>query len=101
MYEAYSSKFQENLKYYMIYIHIGFVGNTLVIIVILQHERMRTVTNFFLANLALSDLCVGLFCVLPSLLVNLTIEWYLGKVSYLNGDQITKSFKMDYVFIYK
>ncbi|KAK2153156.1 hypothetical protein LSH36_305g01023 [Paralvinella palmiformis] len=41
---------------------------------------MRNVTNFFLANLALSDLCVGVFCVLPNLSKFLSPYWLLGKV---------------------
>lgn len=35
---------------------IGVVGNSLVIYVILSNQRMRTVTNFLLLNLALADL---------------------------------------------
>ena len=35
---------------------LGVVGNSLVIYVILSNQRMRTVTNFLLLNLALADL---------------------------------------------
>ena len=58
-----------------------FAGNVLVIFVILRHRKMRTVTNFFLANLAAADLCVGIFCVLPNLSQNLSPAWVLGRVS--------------------
>ena len=51
------------------------------IFVILRHRKMRTVTNFFLANLAAADLCVGIFCVLPNLIQNLSPSWVLGRVS--------------------
>ena len=59
-------------------------GNSLVIIVILRHRRMRTITNFFLANLAVADLCVGVFCLLPNLSQYLSPYWLLGKVSRFN-----------------
>ncbi len=55
-------------------------GNLLVIFVILRHRRMRTVINCFLANLALSDLLVGVFCVLPNLSSYLSPYWHLGRV---------------------
>jgi len=57
-------------------------GNSLVILVVAAHHRMRTVTNFFLVNLALSDLCVGIFCVLPNMSTYLSPFWILGKVSF-------------------
>jgi len=41
---------------------------------------MRTITNFFLANLAVADLCVGVFCVLPNLSTYLSAPWLLGRV---------------------
>ncbi len=56
-------------------------GNLMVILVILRHHRMRTITNFFLANLAVADFFVGVFCVLPNLMINLKPNWVLGNVS--------------------
>ncbi|KAK2144463.1 hypothetical protein LSH36_753g00006 [Paralvinella palmiformis] len=55
-------------------------GNITVIYVILRHRKMRNVTNFFLANLAVSDLCVGIFCILPNLTTFLSPYWILGKI---------------------
>lgn len=56
-----------------------FLGNLLVISVVAMHRRMRTVTNFFLTNLAFADLCVGLFCVYQNLSFYLTTHWAFGE----------------------
>ncbi|CAN8025637.1 unnamed protein product [Ixodes persulcatus] len=55
-----------------------FFGNLLVVVVVVVHRRMRTITNFFLTNLAVADLCVGLFCVYQNLSIYLMDEWPLG-----------------------
>ncbi|CAL1534378.1 unnamed protein product, partial [Lymnaea stagnalis] len=55
-------------------------GNTLVLVVTTKSARMKTRTNFFLANLAAADLCVGVLCVLPNLMSFLDPGWLLGKV---------------------
>lgn len=39
---------------------------------------MRGVTNFFLANLAVADLCVGIFCVYQTLTNYIMNSWLLG-----------------------
>ncbi|KAF6205580.1 hypothetical protein GE061_019753 [Apolygus lucorum] len=39
------------------------VGNGLVIWVILTSRRMRNVTNYYIANLALADIAIGLFAI--------------------------------------
>ena len=56
------------------------LGNVLVIAVILLHRKMRSVVNFCLANLAVADLCVGVFCVLPNLSLYISQPWHLGTV---------------------
>jgi len=56
-------------------------GNILVLVVIAVHKQMRTITNFFLANLAVADLCVGVVCVLPNMSTYvLSPYWRLGRV---------------------
>ncbi|GFY73663.1 trissin receptor [Trichonephila inaurata madagascariensis] len=56
-----------------------FSGNLLVMLVVIMHRRMRTITNFFLTNLAVADLCVGLFCVYQNLSFYLTSHWAFGE----------------------
>lgn len=46
-------------------------GNLLVIIVVHNSRRLHSITNFFLANLAAADLCVGCFCVMQNLTIYL------------------------------
>ncbi|GFO34804.1 neuropeptide receptor a31 [Plakobranchus ocellatus] len=55
------------------------IGNILILVVATKSTRMKTRTNFFLANLAAADLCVGVFCVLPNLLKFLYLQWLLGQ----------------------
>ncbi|XP_034234246.1 trissin receptor-like [Thrips palmi] len=55
-----------------------FFGNLLVIIVVTLSRRLRSITNFFLANLAVADLCVGMFCVYQNLSTYLVQSWVLG-----------------------
>ncbi|CAM1293237.1 tkr-3 (predicted) [Pycnogonum litorale] len=40
---------------------LAIVGNGLVIIVIISSRRMHSVTNYFIANLAVADILIGLF----------------------------------------
>lgn len=62
-------------------IFIGcFFGNLMVLFVIIRNVRLRTRTNFFLANLAAADFCVGIFCVYPNLSMYLSPMWHLGRV---------------------
>ena len=42
---------------------ISVVGNTLVIWVVASSHSMQNVTNFFIANLAVSDVTIAIFCI--------------------------------------
>ncbi|MBN3314318.1 GPR54 protein, partial [Atractosteus spatula] len=43
---------------------VGLIGNSLVIYVVTKHRQMRTVTNFYIANLATTDI-IFLVCCVP------------------------------------
>lgn len=61
--------------YFLVYFSIFLlcmVGNILVCLVVLENRCMRTVTNLFILNLAISDLLVGIFCI-PTTLVDTLI----------------------------
>ncbi len=56
---------------------LGIVGNGLVIFVVIRYTKMKTVTNMYILNLAVADLCflVGL----PFLIVTMNMQrWLFG-----------------------
>ncbi|XP_077060966.1 neuropeptide Y receptor type 2-like [Siphateles boraxobius] len=65
---------------YSLIILLGLVGNTLVIYMIVLYRNMRTVTNYFIANLALADLMVDSVCLPFTLVYTLLDEWKFGAV---------------------
>lgn len=63
---------------YTFLILTALIGNTLIILVVLKNKRMQTTTNYFLVNLAVSDLVVSLSCSWVHLVDDLTEGWILG-----------------------
>ncbi|KAI8521944.1 Neuropeptide FF receptor 2 [Branchiostoma belcheri] len=58
---------------------VCIVGNLLVIYVVMKIPRMRTVTNYFILNLATSDLLVAVFCIPFTLVDNIIKGWPFGE----------------------
>lgn len=57
---------------------MGFIGNTLVIYVVLPNPQMRNTTNLLIINLAIADLLFTIFCV-PFTAIDYTLAvWPLG-----------------------
>ena len=54
-------------------------GNIIVIWIVLAHKRMRTVTNYFLVNLAVADVLISLLNTLFNSMYNLYQDWWFGK----------------------
>ncbi|XP_076042472.1 uncharacterized protein LOC143026264 isoform X2 [Oratosquilla oratoria] len=65
---------------YVVIFLLGMVGNTLVIVTLLQNRKMRTVTNVFLLNLAIADLLLGVFCMPFTLVGSLLRDFIFGDV---------------------
>ncbi|XP_077559970.1 cholecystokinin receptor type A-like isoform X2 [Haemaphysalis longicornis] len=65
------------LLYAVIFV-CAVVGNSLVILTLVQRRRMRTVTNVFLLNLAVSDLLLGVFCMPTTLVGSILRNFVLG-----------------------
>ncbi|CAG5122981.1 unnamed protein product, partial [Candidula unifasciata] len=67
--------------FYTMFVFIFVVaagGNIIVVWIVLAHKRMRTVTNYFLVNLAIADVMVSFFNVLFHFVLNLYQDWFFG-----------------------
>ncbi|KAM4603275.1 neuropeptide Y receptor type 2 [Polymixia lowei] len=65
---------------YSTIILFGVIGNSLVIYVVYKFKTLRTVTNFFIVNLAVADLLVNTLCLPFTLIYTLYGEWKFGQV---------------------
>ncbi|XP_076273639.1 cholecystokinin receptor-like isoform X2 [Rhynchophorus ferrugineus] len=72
-----TGKFQ--IPFYGIIFLLAVIGNTLIILTLAQNRRMRTVTNLFLLNLAVSDLLLGVFCMPFTLIGALLRDFVFGE----------------------
>lgn len=57
----------------------GLFGNALVCVAVYRNHSMRTVTNYFIVNLAVADFMVILFCLPATVLWDVTETWFLGE----------------------
>ncbi|GJQ72670.1 GPRNNA7 [Trypoxylus dichotomus] len=62
---------------YLLVFAVGIVGNFFVIAVVFRSPRMRTVTNFFIVNLAVADILVIVFCLPATLMSNIFVHFLL------------------------
>ncbi|XP_064162985.1 neuropeptide FF receptor 2-like [Anguilla rostrata] len=67
------------ISYLLIFL-VCMVGNGVVCFTILRSKNMRTVTNVFILNLAVSDLLVGIFCMPTTLVDNIITGWPFGSL---------------------
>uniref|UniRef100_A0A3Q3KZW5 Neuropeptide FF receptor 2 n=1 Tax=Mastacembelus armatus TaxID=205130 RepID=A0A3Q3KZW5_9TELE len=67
------------VSYLLIFV-VCMVGNGVVCFIVLRSKNMRTVTNLFILNLAISDLLVGIFCMPTTLVDNIITGWPFGSV---------------------
>jgi len=84
---------------YAIIFLLAIAGNALVIATLAHDRRMRTVTNLFLLNLAVSDLLLAVLCMPFTLIPTLLKNFIFGKamcilIRYMQGAI------NDYVFTY-
>lgn len=69
--------------FYIIYTNIfvlGMCGNMLTVFVVFRNRDMQTVTNFFIANLALADILLCTLCVPFTPLYTFSEKWVFGMV---------------------
>ncbi|KAM3599770.1 uncharacterized protein V6R79_011209 [Siganus canaliculatus] len=65
---------------YLLIFLVCMVGNGVVCFIVLRSKNMRSVTNLFILNLAISDLLVGIFCMPTTLVDNIITGWPFGSV---------------------
>lgn len=75
---------------YILILCLAIIGNALVILTLIQNRRMRTITNVFLLNLAVSDILLGVLCMPITLIGTLLRDFVFGEISckllaYLQG----------------
>lgn len=68
------------LALYSIIFLLAIVGNSLVILTLVQNKRMRTITNLFLLNLAVSDIFLGVFCMPFTLVGTILRNFIFGEI---------------------
>ena len=68
------------IAFYIVVFIVGLVGNFLVCLAVWRNHHMRTVTNYFIVNLAVADFLVILICLPPTVLGDVTETWFMGKV---------------------
>ncbi|CAL8320601.1 unnamed protein product [Lota lota] len=66
--------------FYLLIFLVCMVGNGIVCFVVLRSRNMRTVTNIFILNLAISDMLVGIFCMPTTLIDNIITGWPFGSI---------------------
>ncbi|KAL7295724.1 hypothetical protein TKK_0011069 [Trichogramma kaykai] len=67
-----------SLLYLLIFL-CGLIGNLLVFVVVVRNRRMQTVTNLFIANLALSDILLCTMAVPFTPLYTFSGRWVFGE----------------------
>lgn len=60
---------------------VGLIGNALVCVSVYHNHTMRTVTNYFIVNLAVADFLVILICLPPTVLWDVTKTWFFGSIT--------------------
>ncbi|XP_029534809.1 substance-P receptor-like [Oncorhynchus nerka] len=63
---------------YSCMVTVSLVGNVVVIWIIMAHKRMRTVTNYFLLNLAFAEASMSAFNTVINFIYSVHNEWYFG-----------------------
>lgn len=63
---------------FVLIILTAVTGNILIIVVVAWNKRLRTTTNYYIVNLAVSDLLVTIWCTWVYLVNNLTEGFVLG-----------------------
>lgn len=66
-----------NVSLYCLIFLLSVGGNALVILTLFREKKMRTVTNLFLLNLAVSDLMLSMLCMPFSLVATIILRNFI------------------------
>ena len=65
---------------YILILFFNFVGNGIILSIILLKRKMRTFTNYMLLNLCVADLAIGVFCMIMEIPMEVhPHEWVYGR----------------------
>lgn len=83
--EMYDYIYPNTYQWFLIVLHcivfvVGLVGNALVCLAVYRNHTMRTVTNYFIVNLAVADMLVIVICLPPTVLWDITQTWFFGLI---------------------
>ncbi|XP_050402936.1 orexin/Hypocretin receptor type 1 [Patella vulgata] len=65
---------------YVVVFFVGLFGNFLVCFVVYRSKSMQNATNYFIVNLAVTDMLVILICLPPTVVQQTSSHWYFGEV---------------------
>jgi hypothetical protein len=66
------------IVFHTVVFFVGLIGNALVCVAVYRNHSMRTVTNYFIVNLAVADFMVIFFCLPPTVVWDVTETWFMG-----------------------
>lgn len=66
---------------YFIIFFVAIVGNSMVCIAILKNDHMRTVTNYYIMNLATTDIMIAVVCLPITITVDVSESWFFGQTA--------------------
>ena len=71
----------EQLTFLWVLLTMIVIGNATVLIALMMSKGRKSRMNFFIKNLAVADLCVGLISVLTDIIWKITISWEAGLIA--------------------
>ncbi|KAK3697759.1 hypothetical protein QZH41_010317, partial [Actinostola sp. cb2023] len=74
----YETARQMSLAYLIIIGTFGILSNSLVVVVFIKHDKLRTATNLFILNLAVCDLIISILDSVLSIPSTLSNRWMFG-----------------------
>ncbi|XP_071477041.1 orexin receptor type 2-like [Diadema antillarum] len=68
------------IAFYVAILILALLGNTMVCVAILKNDHMRTVTNYYILNLAVTDILIAI-CLPTTITTDITDTWFFGKIA--------------------